>query len=126
MSAFHDQTLTCAALNMATQQRKPEKGLLVHSDQGVQYVCTAFQGELSRQGFVASMSRRGNCWDNAPAESFFSTLKTELVYQSSFASHLEAKAAVVDYIEAFYNRRRRHSAIGYAAPAEYEAKAVVV
>ncbi len=99
--------LPLAALDMAVRRRRPAQGLLHHSDRGCQYTSAEYRDELARLGVTVSMSRKGNCWDNAVAESFFATLKTEL-------------SAVFDYIETFYNRRRLHSAIGYKTPAEVE------
>lgn len=106
---------------MALGRRRPAAGLLHHSDQGGQYACWDYQQLLKNHGLECSMSRRGNPYDNAAMESFFKTLKTELVYRRRFATRQEAKAAIVEYIETFYNCRRRHSALGYLSPAEYEA-----
>lgn len=115
-----DGGLAVAALAMALGRRRPEAGLLHHSDQGSQYACYAYQRLLRDHGLVASMSRRGNPYDNAVVESFFKALKVELVYRRRFSNREEAEAAVVEYIETFYNCRRRHSALGYLSPAEYE------
>jgi putative transposase len=115
--------LALAALEMAVGLRRPEPGLIHHSDQGVQYACGDFQRLLARHQLVPSMSRRGNPYDNAVAESFFRTLKVELIYRRRFRTRAEAKAAIVEYIELFYNRRRLHSSLGYLSPAEYEEKA---
>jgi putative transposase len=112
--------LTLDALAMAAGLRRPGAGLIHHSDRGVQYACGDFQKLLKRHGMVASMSRKGNPYDNAVAESFFRTLKVELVYLRRFRTRAEAKAAIVEYIELFYNRRRRHSSLDYLSPAEYE------
>jgi transposase InsO family protein len=109
------------ALQMAIDRQRPEAGLLHHSDRGVQYACDEYQQLLSDQGIVASMSRTGNCYDNAAMESFFGTLKTELIYQEHYATADQAKAAVFEYIEVYYNRQRRHSAIGYKSPEAFEA-----
>jgi putative transposase len=112
--------LPLAALRMAVQRRRPEAGLLHHSDQGCQYTSYAYRQALAEQGITVSMSRKGNCWDNAVAESFFATLKNELVHARSWPSRLELRAALFEYIEAFYNRRRLHSSLHYRTPAEVE------
>jgi transposase InsO family protein len=109
------------ALVMALQRRRPPRGLVHHSDRGVQYASTSYREVLERHGIRQSMSRRGNCLDNAPMESFFATLKTEHVHQARFRSREQAKAAVFDYVEIFYNRQRLHSAVGYRTPAEARA-----
>jgi transposase InsO family protein len=106
------------ALVMALQRRRPGPGLLHHSDRGVQYAAEPYRQVLARHGIEQSMSRRGNCLDNAPVESFFASLKKEHVHHARFRTREEAKAAVFDYIEIFYNRQRLHSAIGYRTPAE--------
>lgn len=121
LSASIDRQLTMAALGMALGRRRPAAGLVHHSDRGGQYACWDYQRLLKDHGLECSMSRRGNPYDNAAMESFFKTLKTELVYRRRFATREEAKAAIVEYIEMFYNCRRRHSALGYLSPAEYEA-----
>lgn len=110
-----------AALAMALERRRPAAGLVHHSDRGVQYACEAYQRQLEQAGLVGSMSRRGNCYDNAAMESFFSTLKRELVYQQPLATRQEAQAAVFEYIEVFYNRQRRHSSLGHQSPVAFEA-----
>ena len=115
--------LVLDALEMAALRRRPEPGLIHHSDRGVQYACGDFQKLLKRHGMVPSMSRKGDPYDNAVAESFFKTLKVELVYRRRFRTRLEAKAAVVEYIELFYNSRRRHSSLGYLSPNDYEKQA---
>lgn len=112
--------LALAALQMAVGLRRPVPGLIHHSDQGVQYACGDFQRLLARHQMLPSMSRRGNPYDNAVAESFFRTLKMELIYRRRFRTRQEAKAAIVEYIELFYNRRRLHSSLGYLSPVEYE------
>jgi transposase InsO family protein len=109
------------ALGMALTRRRPEAGLLHHSDRGVQYACSDYQQMLEDKGLECSMSRRGDCWDNAVMESFFKTLKTELVYHRKFATRAAASGAIFEYIEVFYNRKRRHSSLGYVSPEEYEA-----
>jgi transposase InsO family protein len=116
--------LTLEALDRALEARQPQPGLLHHSDRGSQYTAGAYQARLRRQSFAVSMSRRGDCWDNAPLESFFATLKKELLREATIATRLQARAAIFDYIEGFYNRRRLHSALGYQSPAQYEAPAV--
>ena len=115
--------LALSALGMAVGLRRPGPGLIHHSDQGVQYACGDFQRLLARHQMLPSMSRRGNPYDNAVAESFFRTLKVELIYRRRFRTRTEAKAAIVEYIELFYNRRRLHSSLGYLSPVEYEEKA---
>jgi len=109
------------ALSMALTHRRPGQGLLHHSDRGVQYACESYRQMLSENGLEASMSRTGNCYDNAVMESFFSTLKTELVYHQHYATRAEARSSIFEYIEVFYNRQRRHSAIGYKSPEAFEA-----
>lgn len=112
--------LPLAALEMAVVRRRPSVGLLHHSDRGCQYTSQQYRDALSARGVVVSMSRRGNCWDNAVAESFFATIKRELLRRQRWTSRRELRAAVFEYIEAFYNRRRLHSSIGYRTPAEVE------
>jgi putative transposase len=108
------------ALSMALCQRQPAAGLLVHTDRGSQYGADSYQQLLAQHGIEPSMSRKGNCWDNAVAESFFHTLKTELIYLEDFDTHEQGQMAVFEYIEVFYNRQRCHSANGYLAPLAYE------
>jgi putative transposase len=121
-TADHLRTdLTLEALRMALTHRKPAEGLLHHSDRGVQYASDAYRLALAGHGIEASMSRKGNCWDNAVVESFFSTLKRELVHHESYANHEAARRSLFEYIEVFYNRRRRHSTLGYRSPTEFEA-----
>ncbi len=110
------------ALSMAIWKRRPAAGLLVHSDRGSQYASDSFQRLLSRHEYRGSMSRKGNCWDNAPAESFFHTLKTELIYHEDFKTRDEAKQAIFEYIEVFYNRMRLHSSNDYMSPMDYESE----
>jgi len=114
--------LVCDALNMAIGQRQPAPGVIVHSDRGSQYASESYQKLLAKHGFVCSMSRKGNCWDNAVAERFFLNLKMERVWQRQYANHVEAKADVTDYIVGFYNCRRINSALGNLSPAVYERK----
>jgi putative transposase len=110
------------ALRRAIRKRCPPKGLMLHHDRGSQYASALYGQRLTEHGFVLSMSRRGNCWDNAPAESFFRTLKVELTHHRQYRFREEAKQEIFEYIEVFYNRQRRHSSIGYQTPAHYEAQ----
>jgi transposase InsO family protein len=120
MSERIDAKLANAALMMAIWKRKPGAGLMAHSDRGSQHASALYQKTLREHEFVCSMSRKGNCWDNAPAESFFHTLKTELVHHRRYRTREEAKLEIFEYIEVFYNRQRRHSTIGYQTPMGYE------
>lgn len=115
-----DQTLTLEALDLALLRRRPEPGLIHHSDQGSQYAAWAYQSRLDRAGIIRSMSRRGNCYDNAAMESFFSTLKRELIHRRKYWSVEEVRADLKQYVDGFYNQKRRHSALGDVSPAEYE------
>ena len=117
------RALVLSALRMALDQRNPESELLHHSDRGSQYASDDYQEELRRRNISCSMSRRGNCWDNAVVESFFSTLKRELVYRRQFQTRREASQAIFDYVEVFYNRQRSHSHLGYLSPVEFERRA---
>ena len=108
------------ALDMALARRRPPPGLLHHSDRGSQYASGDYQKVLAEHGIVCSMSRRGNCWDNAVAESFFATLKVELVHNAMWATRALARTALFDYLELFYNEQRRHSALGYLSPRAFE------
>jgi transposase InsO family protein len=117
-SAVIDRHLVLHALDMALKRRGPGLGLLHHSDQGSQYASEDYQKMLEAKGITCSMSRRGDCYDNAAMESWFGTLKTEL--GESFPSHAEGKRQLFDYIEVFYNQKRRHSSLGYVSPAEFE------
>ena len=123
LSAVNDRHLTIKALEMALKRRCPDFGLLHHSDQGCTYASEDDQDLLDARGIVCSMSRRGNCYDNAVMERVFSTVKNELADQ--FASHGDAKMELFDYIEVFYNQRRRHSTIGRISPAAFERRAQV-
>ena len=114
--------LVCDALSMAIQQRQPAPGLIVHSDRGSQYASELYQDMLRKHGFICSMSRKGNCWDNAVAERFFLNLKMERVWQRQYANHAEAKADITDYIVGFYNCKRINSALGNLSPTVYERK----
>lgn len=107
------------ALTMAWFRRKPGRGLIYHSDRGSQYASHAFQARLKEYGMICSMSRKGNCWDNAPTESFFNSLKNERVHGTRYSTRAVAEADLFDYIEPFYNRRRRHSTLGYASPMKF-------
>ena len=112
--------IALGALKMALQDRQPPQGLLHHSDRGSQYASHEYQQLLAVHGIQSSMSRKGNCWDNAVAESFFATLKVELVRQSRWSTRTQARNELFEYIELFYNRQRRHSALGYLCPTEFE------
>lgn len=120
MSERIDSRLVVDALEMALAQRLPGEGLVAHSDRGSQYASEHYQGLLTGHGITCSMSRRANCWDNAPMESFFASLKKELTRGEVFATREEARASLFEYIEVFFNRMRRHSSLGYMSPAEYE------
>ena len=115
--AEHMRTsLVSNALKQAIKRGKPSAGLLVHSDRGVQYASKKYQKLLAKNGFVCSMSRKGNCYDNAPMESFWGKIKQEWLYSRRFKTRAEAKAAIFEYIEVFYNRQRLHSSNGYKTP----------
>jgi transposase InsO family protein len=118
LSAVNDRHLVLKALEMAVRRRAPDSGLLHHSDQGSPYASEDYQRELAARGITCSMSRRGNCYDNAAMESFFSTFKFEV--GERFESYAQAKEQSFDFIEVFYNQKRRHSSIGYLSPAEFE------
>jgi putative transposase len=121
-SAEHMRSeLVIDALKMGLGRQCVETGQLIsHTDRGSQYASGDFRKELEDKGIIASMSRKGNCWDNAHVESFFHTLKTELIYRRMFMTREEAKKAIFDWIETWYNRQRRHSALEYMTPVEYE------
>jgi transposase InsO family protein len=119
-SANNDTSLALEALSKATRGRKPHRGLLHHSDRGSPYASAAYRKALDDQGIVQSMSRKGDCWDNAVAESFFATLRAELVDHVTYPTHAAARRSLADYIDAFYNLERRHSSIGYINPVEHE------
>jgi transposase InsO family protein len=114
------EVTSVAAWRMAVKNRPLTKSLLFHSDRGVQYACQQFRSQLKGKPVLQSMSRKGNCWDNAVAESFFKTIKTELIYHRKFATRQEARLAIFEYIEGWYNRKRRHSALGYHTPCHLE------
>jgi len=121
MDTTQAATVPMAAFNMALAQRKPAAGLIFHSDQGTVYASNDYRELLEANGVRPSMSRKGNCWDNAVAESFFSNLKNEAIYERLFASRDEGKAVVGDYIEKYYNTRRLHQTLGYQTPAAVDA-----
>ena len=120
MSSNNDETLTLAALRMALDQRQPEPGLIHHSDRGSTYASGAYQDALDRNDIICSMSRKGNCWDNAVVESFFSTLDFECGDRQPFPTHAAARRAVADYILGFYNPTRLHSYLGFMSPMDFE------
>jgi putative transposase len=115
-----DQQLTLDALAMAVRQRRVQPGLIHHSDQGAQYTCLAYQRQLATLGMTSSMSRKGNCYDNAVAESFFSTLKNELIHHQTYHTRDEASREIFAFIEGFYNRQRLHQSLAYLSPLEFE------
>lgn len=119
MGANNDTALTLRALDMALKAHKPPEGLLHHSDRGSTYTAHAYRDRLALGGIKCSMSRKGDCWDNGVAESFFATLKKDLVHREYFFTRRQAAAAIFEYIEVFYNRIRRHSYLGYMTPYEY-------
>jgi putative transposase len=120
MGSRIDSRLVVDALEMAVSRRLPGEGLVAHSDRGSQYASEHYQRILAGHGIACSMSRRANCWDNAPMESFFASLKKELVHGENYATREEARASLFEYIEVFFNRVRRHSSLAYMSPAEYE------
>jgi transposase InsO family protein len=120
MHQILDARLVIAALRMALGQRRPRGTLIVHSDRGAQFASTAYRQVLAHHGLVASMSRKGNCYDNAFIESFWSSLKYEVVYHQRFATFAEARSAIFNYIETFYNRTRLHSSLDYRSPIIFE------
>jgi putative transposase len=122
MGSILDAPMTLAALRLALSRRRPPSGLIVHSDRGAQFASAAYRQELAAHGLVASMSRKGNCYDNAFIESFWSSLKYETVYRRKFATRAEARTALFDYIESFYNRIRLHSSLGYLSPINFESQ----
>lgn len=124
MGSGLETALPLAALLMALRHRRPPAGVVHHSDRGCQYASSVYRSALAANGCVASMSSRGNCYDNAAMEAFWSTLKHELVYRRDFRTRAEATTAIFDYIESFYNRVRLHSALGYQSPLDYEANLI--
>lgn len=121
-----ETSLALEALRMALGRRQPPAGLLHHSDRGCQYASVDYQAVLTAHHLAVSMSRTGNCYDNAPMESFFGTLKSELIHHAHYPTRNEARHSIVAYIEGFYNAKRRHSALGYCSPAEFERAATLV
>jgi putative transposase len=115
-----ESSLAIDALNMAIQRRRPAAGLLHHSDRGVQYASNDYRALLEGREVIASMSRKGNCWDNAVAESFFATVEIELIQDEDWHTRNEARGAIFEFIEVWYNRQRRHSSLGYLTPAEFD------
>ena len=115
-----DENLVIKSLEQALRNRKPAEGLILHSDRGSQYASSRLRQMLKENNIQQSMSSKGNCYDNAPTESFFSTLKRELVYRESYKTREEAKQSLFEYIEIFYNRKRRHSTLGYVSPFQFE------
>jgi transposase InsO family protein len=122
MSNRINKELVINAFRMALWRRRPEAGLIFHSDRGSQYCSKKFQKMLTDNGMLSSMSRKGDCWDNSVAESFFGSLKTERVFGEHYSTREEARRDIVDYIEMFYNSKRRHSYLGYLSPKEFEKK----
>lgn len=120
MSAHNDEALTLGALDMALEANNPPRGLLHHSDRGSNYTSKDYCKALTKRGIKLSMSRKGNCWDNAVAESFFATIKKELIHRFKYSTRREAAAAIFEYIEVFYNRIRKHSKLGYTSPVEFK------
>jgi transposase InsO family protein len=120
MADHMESRLVVDALEMAVARRLPGEGLLAHSDRGSQYASEHYQRLLAKHGIECSMSGVGQCWDNAPMESFFASLKKELVHHEEYQTRAEARASIFEYIETFYNPKRRHSSLGYVSPAEYE------
>jgi transposase InsO family protein len=121
MDAHMETSLIVRALDMAIGNRRPDAGLLHHSDRGCQYTSGGYRQHLAAHGMTASMSRRGDCYDNACAESFWGRLKVELVYRQHYRTRAEAQTAIFDFIEVFYNRTRRHSSLGFVSPDAFEA-----
>ena len=124
MSERINQALTLQALSMALQAREPGPGLMHHSDRGRQYAANDYRKLLHARGITCSMSRKGNCWDHAVAESFFATLKVEFIHESLFRTRSQATTEIFEYIEVFYHRMRRHSFLGYVSPQEFESNYV--
>jgi putative transposase len=120
MADHMESRLVVDALGMAVQRRLPDEGLLAHSDRGSQYASEHYQLLLAKHGITCSMSRRADCWDNAPMESFFASLKKELVHHERYATRQKARASIFEYVEAFYNRARLHSSLGYLSPEQFE------
>ena len=112
--------MVLTALARGIRNRRPGPGLIIHSDRGVQYACKDFRKALDKHGFVQSMSRKGNCWDNAVAESFFGIIKSELIHRERFKGPQDTLRAIFEYIEIYYNRKRKHSTLGHKTPAQFE------
>ena len=125
LSSSLDHSIALRALQRAVAGRNPPAGLIIHSDRGVQYACTSFTKWLARHGFVQSMSRKGDCWDNAVVERFFRSLKSERTDHRLYRTREEARRDVIGYIEMFFNSRRKHSSLGYISPNEFEEFAMV-
>jgi putative transposase len=125
VSATNDRALALEALGLAVRCRRPPRGLVHHSDRGSPYASEDYRATLAAAGIVASMSRTGDCWDNAVAESFFATLRAELLDHQNYSTHAAATDSIGDYIEGFYNQQRRHSHLGYVSPIEFELRAQV-
>jgi putative transposase len=122
MHQILDARLVIAALRMALLQRRPKAALVIHSDRGMQFASAAYRQVLTQHGLIASMSRKANCYDNAFIESFWSSLKYEVVYHQRFATFAEARHAIFNYIETFYNRTRLHSSLAYKSPLQFESQ----
>ena len=120
LSASLERHSAIRALNKAILRRRPSQGLMVHSDRGIQYASSDFRAVLQKNRFIQSMSRKGNCWDNAVAESFFHSIKTQMIHHCKFRNVVEAERALFNYIEVYYKRQRKHSTNGYKTPAQYE------
>ena len=122
MHQILDARLVIAALRMALLQQRPRGALIVHSDRGMQFASAAYRQVLAQHGLVASMSRKGNCYGNAFIESFWSSLKYQVVYHQRFATYADARSAIFNYIETFYNRTRLHSSLAYRSPITFESQ----
>ena len=120
MGARMTADLVCDALKQAVLRQEPSRAVVCHSDRGVQYACKDYRRLIKNFGFVQSMSRKGNCWDNAPMESFFGTLKTELIYHEDYQTRRQARVSIFEYVEAFYNRVRLQEKLGFLSPESYE------
>ena len=120
LSSSLSAEMVLTALSRAVRNRRPSSGLIIHSDRGVQYACSDFRKVLKKHKYVQSMSRKGDCWDNAVAESFFGIIKSELIHQEHFKGPQDTLRAIFEYIEIYYNRKRKHSTLGYKTPAQFE------
>jgi putative transposase len=120
LSSSLSAEMVLTALSRAVRNRRPSSGLIIHSDRGVQYACSDFRKVLKKHKYVQSMSRKGDCWDNAVAESFFGIIKSELIHQEHFKGPQDTLRAIFEYIEIYYNRKRKHSTLGYKNPAQFE------